>query len=67
MKQTDIDRFIRKIQMRSRITTEDRVIRLEPVQDSLVFDMKPSKYSYSGCSVPFCVDFPNLSIRRVSA
>lgn len=45
MKQTDVDRFIRRIQVGSRVDAKSKVIRLKPVCETITLNMEPSMLS----------------------
>ena len=45
----ELDKFIRRIQTRSRITIDGKIIRMEPVCEKIKFDVTPTKGTYESC------------------
>lgn len=67
MKQTDIDRFICKIQVGSRVAIRGKIVHIEPVRDTLTFDMRPSKSRYNDCIARFHIRGSLLATYQTSA
>ena len=44
MRQSNVDKFIRKIQLKSRVAVEDKIIFIKPASGTVTFNMKPSKW-----------------------
>lgn len=61
----ELDRFIRRVQVRSRVTVDGKIIRMEPVQEKLRFDVAPSKDRYDNCCMVFYAGHPAVSCRAV--
>ena len=40
---SELDRFIHKIQVKSRATVDGKIIRIEPISETVKFDATPSK------------------------
>ena len=47
----ELDNFIRKIQVRSRVIVGDKIISIKPVQEKVKFNMIPSDDNYNSCCV----------------
>ena len=62
---TELDKFIRRVQIRSRATMDGKIIRMEPLQEKLKLNLTPSEYRYKNCpEVSFTV-YPAMT-RRVT-
>ena len=58
-----LDRFIHKIQVKSRVTTDNKIVRMEPVQEKIKFDMTPSRSNYDNCCTVVYTGHPILGCR----
>ena len=60
---TELDRFIHRVQVRSRVTVDGKIIRMEPVQEKIKFDVTPSKDRYDNCCMVVYAGHPMMTCR----